>query len=212
MYWNNEGMMTKDYYGWEGFVQKDKKEFIESYEGQVMKEFYFFGDFIPHGFGVEKIDNQIVYEGEWEFGKYNGQGTSTFYGEKYVGVFKNGRKHGQGELTWSDGRKFVGEFKEGLKSGQGTYTSSDGRKFVGKFKMGRIWNGQGVYTSSGGSIYEGEFKNGKYHGQGTLTYSDGGKDVGEFEYGLRRKGTGYNKNGKIVYKFNGFKNLPITSP
>ena len=30
-----------------------------------MKEFYLFGHFIPHGFGVEKIDNQTVYEGEW---------------------------------------------------------------------------------------------------------------------------------------------------
>ena len=87
--------MTKDNYGWKGFVQKDKKEFIESYEGQVMKEFYFFGDFIPHGFGVEKMNNQIVYEGEWEFGKYHGQGTFTNkvftkrYGDKYVGEFKD---------------------------------------------------------------------------------------------------------------------------
>ena len=193
--------MTKDNYGWKGFAQKDKKEFIEIYEGQVMKEFYFFGDFIPHGFGVEKIDNQTVYEGEWEFGKYNGQGTYTFYGEKYVGVFKNGRKNGQGELTWSDGRKFVGKFEDGLKSGQGTYTSSDGRKFVGKYKMGRIWNGQGVYTSSDGSIYEGEFKNGKRHGQGTLTYSYGRKYEGVYKDDWEWNVIIYDKNGNITGKY-----------
>ena len=100
--------MKKDNYGWKGFVQKENKVFIESYEGQVMKEFYFFGDFIPHGFGVEKIDNQIVYEGEWEFGKYHGQGTRTNkvltkkFGEKYVGEHKDGRKNGQGTETYPD--------------------------------------------------------------------------------------------------------------
>ena len=66
---------------------------------------------------------------------------------------------------------------------------------------GRIWNGQGIYTYSDGSIHEGEWKDGKQNGQGTMTYSGGTKDVGEFKDGFKLNGTGYNKNGKIIYKF-----------
>ena len=206
--------MKRDYESWKGYVQKDKN-YQQIYEGQVMKRFYFFGHFVPHGFGVENFDNQIVYEGEWEFGKYHGQGTFTNkvftkeYGDKYVGEFKDGRKNGQGTLTFSDGKKFVGEFEDGQKDGQGTYTFPDGRKYVGEYKRGgRIWNGQGIYTYSDGSIHEGEFKDGKQNGQGTMTYSEGKcfvceghKYVGEYKDGFRLNGTGYNMNGKIIYKF-----------
>ena len=207
-YFDEKLEMKRDYESWKGFVQKDKKEFIESYEGQVMKEFYFFGDFIPHGFGVEKIDNQIVYEGEWKDGKKDGQGTDTFFGKKYVGEHKDGRKNGQGTETYPDGRKYVGKWKNGKYNGHGIFIFPDGRKYVGEYKRGRIWNGQGIYTYSDGSIHEGEFKDGKPNGQGTMTYS-GGKcfgceghiDVGEYKDGFRLNGTGYNKNGKIIYKF-----------
>ena len=50
------------------------------------------------------------------------------YGNKYVGEFKDGGKHGQGTMTTSDGRKYVGEFKDGLPNGQGTITWPDGGK------------------------------------------------------------------------------------
>ena len=42
----------------------------------------------------------------------NGQGTETFEnGYKYVGEFKNGKRHGQGTSTWANGDKYVGEWK-----------------------------------------------------------------------------------------------------
>jgi hypothetical protein len=204
LYINEKGVMTKDNYGWKGFVQKDKKEWIESYEGQVMKEFYFFGDFIPHGFGVEKIDNQIVYVGEYKDGKKHGQGTYTslYDGSKYVGEFKDGRKNGQGTKIFPDGSKYVGEFKGGRYHGHGIFTFPDGRKYVGEYKRGRIWNGQGTYTWSDGTKYEGEWKEGKRHGQGTFTYTDGSKYVGDYdEIEMRLNGTNYDKDGKITGKF-----------
>jgi len=34
-------------------------------------------------------------------------------GTKYVGEWKNGKKHGQGTETWSSGWKYVGEWREG---------------------------------------------------------------------------------------------------
>ena len=63
-----------------------------------------------------------VYVGEEIDGKRHGQGTVTYSnGKKYVGEFKNGKKHGQGTQTWSDGDKYVGGFKENKRHGKGTY-------------------------------------------------------------------------------------------
>ena len=40
--------------------------------------------------------------------------TQTYQdGTKYVGEFKNGKRHGHGTLTYSDGAKYVGEYKDG---------------------------------------------------------------------------------------------------
>jgi hypothetical protein len=34
--------------------------------------------------------------------------------------------NGQGSYTWASGHKYVGEWKDGKKHGQGTYTYADG--------------------------------------------------------------------------------------
>ena len=54
--------------------------------------------------------------------------------------FKDGKKHGQGTYTYSEGRKYVGEWKDGLRHGLGTYTLKDGRKIVGKWREGKKWD------------------------------------------------------------------------
>ena len=60
-------------------------------------------------------------------------GTYTFAsGSKYVGEYRNDKKHGQGTYTWGPpsknaGDKYVGEWRNGEKHGQGTYTYADGR-------------------------------------------------------------------------------------
>ena len=79
-------------------------------------------------------------------------------GEKYVGEFKEGVRHGQGTFTWSDGRKYVGEYKDGIPNGQGTYTSSNGDKYEGEWKDEKPWNG--TYYDKDGNI-KGKFVNGK---------------------------------------------------
>ncbi len=45
-------------------------------------------------------------------------------GAKYVGKFKNGKRHGQGTMTWANGNKYVGEWTDGsfhLKGDSGLY-------------------------------------------------------------------------------------------
>jgi hypothetical protein len=47
-------------------------------------------------------------------------------GDKYVGAWKDGLKHGQGTYTYADGRKYVGEYKDDVPHGFGTGFSADG--------------------------------------------------------------------------------------
>ena len=61
----------------------------------------------------------------------NGQGTYTYsYGDKYVGEWKDGKKHGQGTYTYSNGDKYVGEWKDGKKHGQGSDIKSINNAYV----------------------------------------------------------------------------------
>jgi len=78
--------------------------------------------------------NEVKYEGEIENGEPNGIGNITYHiGIKYVGEWKDGRKHGQGTYTqygsllYPDGRKYVGEYKNG-KEWNGTYYNNNGKK------------------------------------------------------------------------------------
>ena len=57
---------------------------------------------------------------------------------KYVGEYKDGKRHGQGTYTWSNGEKYKGEWKDGKKNGRGTFYYTDGKKFEGKWKNGKI--------------------------------------------------------------------------
>ena len=80
------------------------------------------------GFGDKQTN--LIYKGQVENGKPNGQGTLNLpNGEKYVGEWKNGRPHGKGTGTLPDGRKYVGEYKDGKRNGQGTLTFPGGSTF-----------------------------------------------------------------------------------
>ena len=59
-------------------------------------------------------------------------------GDKYVGEFKDNKKHGQGTFTWGSGAKYVGEFKDGNYHGQGTYTFADGTIERGYYMNGEF--------------------------------------------------------------------------
>ena len=102
-----------------------------------------------------------IYNGDWEFDLYNGQGrlrnqhceniTKEFdyrnfenlknYWVKYSGEFKNHSLHGLGTLILSNGEKFLGSFVGGKIHGEGTFYKKNGEievgfwqnnKFIGK--------------------------------------------------------------------------------
>jgi hypothetical protein len=99
--------------------------------------------------GEIEYDNGI-YEGRISKKQEHGIGTwkltsGEAKGEKYVGEWKDGKKHGQGTYTFPDGEKYVGEFKDGKYYGQGTYIHGKGEfegvKYVGKLRGDKWWEG-----------------------------------------------------------------------
>ena len=60
-----------------------------------------------------------MYIFKWTSGKHAG--------DKYVGEYRDFKKHGQGTYTYANGDEYVGQWKDGSKHGQGTYTFADGR-------------------------------------------------------------------------------------
>ena len=133
--------------------------------------------------------NGDKYVGEWKDGKKHGQGTKTWASgkwkdHKYVGAHKEGKRSGQGTYTWPNGNKYVGAWKGGERTGQGTLTWTDGSKYVGEWKDSQR-SGQGTKTWASGSKYVGEWKDGKRAGQGTYTWSSGNKYVGEYKDGKK---------------------------
>ena len=193
--------------------------------------------------GTYNYSNGSRYVGEWKDGKRNGQATYTsvkntilrqrraikkvikrgldphtykngvLLESKYVGGYKDDKRHGQGTYTHWYGSKYVGGYKDDKRHGQGTYTSDssfDGNEYVGEWKyVGEYQDdkrhGQGTYTSAHGFKYVGEYKDGKRNGQGTYTwgkYSDwaGDKYVGEWKDDKRHGQGTYNYVSGKVYE------------
>ena len=71
-------------------------------------------------------------------------------GDKYVGEWKDDKRHGHGTSTLADGDQHVGEYKDGKPHGQGAYTWADGDKYVGEYKDGSAWTG--ITYDKNGSI------------------------------------------------------------
>jgi hypothetical protein len=132
----------------------------------------------------------------------DGKGTMVYYStQKYVGEFKDGRRHGQGTLylplhrvltgtwrddeivegtaTFADGTRYTGTWEFGFRHGKGELEYPDGRKYVGYFHAGNK-HGKGKMFYPDGRVYTGEFKAGERTGHGTLIYPDGRKKTGRF--------------------------------
>ena len=57
-------------------------------------------------------------------------------GEKYIGGFRNGSRHGRGTNSFASGEQYEGDYSDGMANGQGKYTWPDGREYIGAFQNG----------------------------------------------------------------------------
>ncbi len=143
------------------------------------------------------------YVGEFLNGERHGQGSYTWPGgDRYVGEFRNQKFHGQGTFTFANGDRYAGEFKDDQFHGKGSFTSAKGDKYVGEF-VNQKFNGKGTLTAANGDKYVGEFKDDKFSGQGTLSFSNGETYVGEFKNDkFHGKGTySFADGGKYIGEF-----------
>lgn len=99
---------------------------------------------------------------------------------KYIGEWKDGKKHGKGKLFIGQDSYYEGDFDQGEISGNGERFFANGNHYIGTFDKGEF-NGKGTFTDAvTGEVYVGDFLDNRRHGDGVLTYSDGTKYVGKF--------------------------------
>jgi len=90
-------------------------------------------------------------------------------GSEYTGERKNGRRHGQGELTLPNGDVYSGTFVKGKREGYGQHSSHREEHRRG-------------YTHA--QVYKGEWKEDMRHGYGQQDFYDGSRFTGTWENGL----------------------------
>ena len=135
---------------------------------------------MSHGQGKYTWPDGDVYEGGWKDDKQHGHGKYTYAsGEVYEGGWKDDNKHGQGKHTWADGSVYEGGWKDHSKEGFGKMTFADGMVYEGLWKDDER-SDQGRLIWPDGSIYEGELEDNQRHGNGKQTWSDGRVYIGDW--------------------------------
>lgn len=147
--------------------------------------------FVVHSFSGNKYCGFVNYNNDYEgFGVFEWAD-----GDKYIGLFHNGKQHGRGLLIKSNAIQF-GKFTDGqiddgvcyIKSSGGVVNMAyctpsgivfpSGDVYVGDFDDNYNYTGKGAYYWASGKSYEGYFKDGIIFGRGTYTYSSGRTDTG----------------------------------
>ena len=128
----------------------------------------------------EETEDGEVYEKDKE---------GSFNYNKYEGEIENGKPHGNGTWTMSDGSTYVGQFVNGLREGIGTFT----------------WSKNGTWS---GKSYEGLWKDNRQHGKGKITFereegeiNEGQIWEGEYKDGKLWNVTLYLKDGSIYGEY-----------
>ena len=116
-------------------------------------------------------------------------------GGRYIGNYKDGKRHGKGTYEFVSGDKYIGDFKDGKRHGKGTYEFVSGNKYIGDIRDGKR-HGKGTFLWAQGDKYTGDYKDGKRHGKGTFEWADGDKYIGDFKDDeANGKGTFLSANG-----------------
>merc|ERR1719162_1107382 len=104
---------------------------------------------MKHGTGRLRMGG-CTFDGHFLHDSKHGNGVLTWDdGRQYRGQFEDGKFHGGAAMTWPDGRKYCGQYVEDRKHGDGTFAWQDGRRYQGQWVVGKR-HGVGVYTNAKG--------------------------------------------------------------
>ncbi|XP_019739303.1 junctophilin-1-like [Hippocampus comes] len=142
------------------------------------------------------FDDGGTYCGGWEDGKAHGQGVCT--GSEGRGEYSgswSGGFEAVGVYTWPSGNVYRGDWAQGKRHGLGAETKG---KWLYRGEWTRGLKGRyGVRQSlSTPARYEGTWSNGLQDGYGVETYSDGGTYQGQWSGGMRH---GYGVRQSVPY-------------
>jgi hypothetical protein len=103
-------------------------------------------------FASEKKGDSVIYLGEVENGKANGEGTGVWStGSVYEGQWKNNLRHGRGIFNWADGEFYEGNYMNDLRDGFGVYHWKNGQRWEGQWK-GDMRHGAGTLYEANGKV------------------------------------------------------------
>ncbi|XP_067010368.2 MORN repeat-containing protein 3-like [Anabrus simplex] len=130
------------------------------------------------------------YIGEWKDNKKHGKGALyTHSGKLYEGDWERGYRHGYGILTieQEDGNyatEYFGQWENGRKKGFGVGHYANGSYYEGNWYRGKR-HGYGRQWFEDGSYYEGRWARDKFHGEGMMVYTNGNRYEGEWYQGVK---------------------------
>ena len=149
--------------------------------------------------------NIILFEGECDNGKINGEGVEYYYNGdiKFVGEYLNGERW-NGKYSFSS---FIcdiniAEIKEGKEMGNLLIYHDNGNKFIGEYKQFPEKRKGKEFDQRGKLLFEGEYNFNKPTNGHIIQYNDKGEIIFEgeiFNGNKNGKGKEYNK-GKIIFE------------
>ncbi|MBQ5318842.1 MAG: protein kinase [Oscillospiraceae bacterium] len=174
--------------------------------------------------GTDSKNNTLVYKGEFQNGKLNGQGSHVYTPKnhteiityKYTGEWKNGQINGKGKekQVYKNGdiMELEGTYKDGWLNGKGTYIYTYANdpelktfEYVGEWKDGSV-SGAGkktwVYPDGSIEVLECTFIDNLANGQGKtlITYAND-PELKTFEYVGEWKDNTFTGKGKKTWTY-----------
>ena len=168
-----------------------------TYEGETT---YYNGESVPHGKGILKYTNGIIYEGSFRYGKYDGFGKLSFdrnpddginHINLEIGEFKNDHLV-KGTMYYENGASIEGNFENDIPVGEAKFTYSSGNYvyapiIIEKTKIGRdnrpkLWGKKiTIYFKDGSIRFQGWCDKNNQFDFGDLYYENGDHYNGSFK-------------------------------
>jgi hypothetical protein len=192
----NDGILIEGYWEPNGYCKYGRYFFPNGtyYEGNLknnLPDTYYentnnFENFnlLNYNKGKLKLFENEIYNGEWEYGKFNGKGLLFISNKsKYEGEFKDSLFSGQGNLLYSDideyNYSYKGQFEKSKFEGEGYFKLTNNKNKVEEIEdYNGLWknglpNGNGIYNWKSGNRYIGFYLDGKKKGQGKYIFNSG---------------------------------------